>query len=408
MTARSPRVGFIMEQTLGHVTYTRNLQAAYASSERLLPVWIPVPYAGGGLLDRVPAVSANWAVKGSLHAYAALRSQGGARRFDALVFHTSTVSLSAPLAARSAPVILSLDATPLNFDRVGAHYGHHARSDSGVERVKQVVWRRVLHSAAGLTTWSQWAKDSLRDDYGVDPERVTVIAPGVDLALFPFGSLPRPLSPDRRVRILFVGGDFERKGGALLLACMRAGLAERCELHVVTREPVPAAPKVYVYHDLGPNDPRLLALYRDADIFALPTYADCLAVVLGEAMAAGLPVVTTTVAAQPEAVRDGGCGIIVPPGDEVALGRALSRLASDPLLRQSLGREGRATAEARFDARVNAALLADVVDQGIERWRRTTVRRQLRAVTVSPSQRPRPRGPELEPRALQSGRVPRG
>ncbi len=407
-TTHVPRVGFIMEQTLGHVTYTQNLQAAFASNERLAPVWMPVPFPAHGLLDRVPAVTANWAVRGSLRAYAALRSCGGARRFDALVFHTSTVSLAAPLAARTTPVILSLDATPVNFDRVGTHYGHRARLGSGAERVKQAIWRHVLHSAAGLTTWSQWAKDSLRDDYGIDPERVTVVAPGVDLALFAFGARPRPSIDDRKVRILFVGGDFERKGGALLLACMRAGLAERCELYVVTRDPVPAAPKVHVYHDLGPNDPRLLALYRDVDIFALPTYADCLAVVLAEAMAAGLPVVTTTVGAQPEAVQHGRCGIIVPPGDEVALGRALSRLADDPLLRQALGREGRATAEARFDARANAARLANVVDQGIERWRRTRVLGPRRPAAVSRSRRARPVDPDFERCEFHAAGVPRG
>jgi glycosyltransferase involved in cell wall biosynthesis len=408
MTTRSPRVGFIMEQTLGHVTYARNLRSAFASFDRLRPVWMPVPFDDDGLSTRLPAVGARWAARGSLRAYATLRARGGARRFDALVFHTSTVALAAPLAARSTPVILSLDATPLNFDRVGAHYGHYAEPQSRVERVKQMVWRYVLQRAAGLTTWSQWAKDSLRDDYGIDPERVTVIAPGVDLTLFPFGSAPRPPALDRPVRILFVGGDFERKGGTLLLACMRAGLAASCELHVVTREPVPATPGVHVYHDLGPNDPRLLALYREADIFALPTYADCLAVVLGEAMAAGLPVVTTTVAAQPEAVSDGRCGIIVPTGDDIALGRALTRLATDPLLRQAMGREGRAVAEARFDARVNAARLADVIDTGIDWWRQTRGQMLQRPATISVSEQAWPGASRLERHAMDYGRVPHG
>jgi glycosyltransferase involved in cell wall biosynthesis len=408
MRTGSPRVGFIMEQTLGHVTYARNLRAAYASSERLTPVWMPVPFADDGPLTRLPTVGASWAVRGSLRAYAALRARGGAREFDALVFHTSTVALAAPLAARSTPVILSLDATPRNFDRVGAHYGHHAQPRSRVERVKQLVWRQVLQRAAALTTWSQWAKDSLRDDYGIDPARVTVIAPGVDLTLFPFGSALRPSVPDHPVRVLFVGGDFARKGGMLLLACMRAGLAASCELHVVTREPVPATSGVRVYHDLGPNDPRLLALYREADIFALPTYADCLAVVLGEAMAAGLPVVTTAVAAQPEAVSDGRCGIVVPPGDDVALGRALTRLVTDPLLRQTMGREGRATAEARFDARVNAARLADVIDTGIDYCRQTCGRILPRRATASLGERAWSGASKFEPQTVDYGRVTHG
>lgn len=363
-----PRVGFLMEQTLGHVTYTRNLQAALAAAGRLRPVWLPVPFSSGGALRRLPGPVRSWAARGSLQAYAAVRRAGGPACFDAVLFHTQSVALLAPLVARRVPVILSLDATPLNFDRVGAPYGHHARPGSVGERVKQALYRRVFRSAAALTTWCQWAKDSLRDDYGVDPDLVTVIHPGVDLALFPFGAERRPAEVQARpVRILFVGGDFARKGGPLLLACMRDGLAERCELHVVTTQPVPPTPGVFVYHGLGPNDPRLLDLYRQADIFALPTYADCLAVVLAEAMAAGLPIVTTAVGAQPEAVQDGRSGFVVPPGDVTALGRALRRLADDPALRWAMGRAGRATAEARFDARTNAARLADVIAFGIER-----------------------------------------
>lgn len=374
-----PRVGFVMEQTLGHVTYTRNLQAAFTAEERLRPVWLPVPFSADGLLHRLPGPARSWAVRGSLRAFATLIRAGGPARFDALLFHTQSVALLAPLAARRVPVILSLDATPLNFDRVGVHYGHRARPGSAGERAKQALYRRVFRSAAALTTWSQWAKDSLRDDYGVDPDLVTVIHPGVDLTLFPFGATRSVETEARPVRVLFVGGDFARKGGPLLLACMRDGLGERCELHLVTTQPVPPAPGVYVHHGLGPNDPRLVDLYRQADIFVLPTFADCLAVVLGEAMAAGLPVVTTCVGAQPEAVQDGRSGIIIPPGDGVALGRALRRLVDDPALRHAMGRAGREIAEARFDARTNAARLADVIAGGMERSRRAQGARGLLA-----------------------------
>lgn len=368
MIKRTPHVGFLMEQALGHVTYTKNLQAAFAGHGGLLPEWMPVPFSAGGPLDRLPGLSRNWATRGSLRAYAALQSHGGARRFDALLFHTQTVALLSPLVSRRIPVIISLDATPLNYDRVGAYYGHVAHTGSRVERLKQSLYRRVFTGAAALTTWSQWAKDSLHDDYGIDPDRVRVIHPGVDLSLFPFGVEARAEAGGRPVRILFVGGDFERKGGPELLACMRAGLAETCELHLVTKAAVPETPGVVVHNDLGPNDPRLLALYRAADIFALPTHADCLAVVLGEAMAAGLPVITTAVAGQPEAVQDGVSGSVVAPGDVDALGRALSRLAADPALRHTMGRAGRAIAEERFDVRVNADRLIDVIEDGIARW----------------------------------------
>jgi glycosyltransferase involved in cell wall biosynthesis len=207
---------------------------------------------------------------------------------------------------------------------------------------------------------------------------VTVIPPGVDLELFAPDAVKPAGHPGRRVRLLFVGGDFPRKGGPLLLQCMREGLAELCDLDIVTSAPVPTTPRTTVHAGLDPNDPRLRALYRSADIFVLPTHADCLAVVLGEAMAAGLPIVTTDVGAQPEAVQDGESGVVVRPGDVEALGRALRRLAQDPALRTRMGERGRQLAEQRFDARVNALRLCDVIESGVVRWQATRGRPGLR------------------------------
>jgi glycosyltransferase involved in cell wall biosynthesis len=367
-TKPAPRVGFVTEQALGHVTYARNLQSVWDTDGVLSPVWLPIPYSGGPL-DRVPGIGRNWTLRGSTRAQLALRHAGGAAVFDALFFHTQTVALFSSLQARRLPVVVSLDATPLNFDAVGQPYGHMVRPNSTAERAKRAIYRRIFQDAAALTTWSQWAKDSLRDDYDVDPDRVTVIHPGINLDLFAFGASSTLKRGSGPVRILFVGGDFVRKGGNLLLKSMTSGLAGVCELDIVTSAAVPPTPGVRVHRDLGPNDPQLLALFRTADIFALPTYADCLAVVLGEAMASGLPIITTAVGAHAEVVRDGHNGIIVPPGDVNALGTALSRLAADPSLRNQMGHVGRLLAEERFDARVNAQRVARVVLEGIEHWR---------------------------------------
>lgn len=363
------RVAFVMEQALGHVAYTKTLQAMYAQQPAIVPTWVLVPYERQGLLGRLPAIGSNWTVRGSLRGAAGLLRNWPPGGMDAALFHTQTVALLSPLLGWRIPVIVSLDATPRNFDSVGRFYAHGA-GGSRAESAKRRIHRLVYAHAAALTTWSQWAKDSLVDDYDVDPGKVTVIAPGVDLDVFGAIGAQRAAGADPRTQVLFVGGDFARKGGPELLACMRNGLAAHCQLHVVTRQAVPKTPGVTVYTDLGPNDPRLLALYRSADIFALPTHADCLAVVLGEAMAAGLPIVTTAVGAQAEAVSDGRSGVLVPDGDVDALGAALQRLATDPALRVRMGREGRRIAEQRFDARVNARRLVDVIAEGIDRWQR--------------------------------------
>ncbi|MDQ3703080.1 MAG: glycosyltransferase family 4 protein, partial [Chloroflexota bacterium] len=167
---------------------------------------------------------------------------------------------------------------------------------------------------------------------------------------------------ERPVRILFVGGDFQRKGGDLLLECMEGPLGERCELHLVTKSAsVTPRHNVHVYRNVSPNSPELLRLFAAADIFALPSRGECLAVVLMEATAAGLPVVTTDIGALGEAVLPGESGLLTPAGDREALGRALSTLVADAGLRRRMGRAGFGLAEAKFDAHRNNSALIDLV-----------------------------------------------
>ena len=74
----------------------------------------------------------------------------------------------------------------------------------------------------------------------------------------------------------------------------------------------------------GPNSPELIELYHGADVFCLPTLGDCLPMVLSEAGAVGLPLVSTDVGAISEIVRDGETGLLVPVGDADALAAALA------------------------------------------------------------------------------------
>lgn len=85
-----------------------------------------------------------------------------------------------------------------------------------------------------------------------------------------------------------------------------------------------------------------------AAIYALPSHKEGLPMSVLEAMAAGLPVVTTPVGGIPEAVTDGVEGFLVAPGDTVALGRALARLVNDPELARQMGAAGRRKVETVF------------------------------------------------------------
>ena len=103
----------------------------------------------------------------------------------------------------------------------------------------------------------------------------------------------------------------------------RQGVA--IELDLVTKSELAPEPGISVHRGLGPNSPELIELYHRADIFCLPTLGDCLPMVLSEAGAVGLPLVSTQIGAIDEIVRDGATGLLTPIGDVTALADALRR-----------------------------------------------------------------------------------
>jgi glycosyltransferase involved in cell wall biosynthesis len=353
-----PRVGFVLEQALGHVAYGMSLRRALSTRNDIECEWIDVSFSEGGL-GRVPLLGKSYALRGNVRARLGIARAQRRRPLDALFIHTSMVGLLSLDYIRRIPTMLSLDATPLNYDELAAWYGHKTQN-AVVERGKLMVHRAVMARARTITTWSEWAKASLVEHYGVAADRVVVIPPGTTLENFPDPSTRGTRRPGP-MRILFVGGDFERKGGDLLLDVFRKYLRATCQLHLVTNATVPSGDGVWSYRGVKPHSRELLALYADADVFAFPTRADCFGVVLSEAMASSLPIVTTRVAAIPEAVQDGESGFVIESGDAAALRDRLERLADSPDLRERMGRCSRRVGEERFDMNKNANQIAEIL-----------------------------------------------
>jgi len=104
----------------------------------------------------------------------------------------------------------------------------------------------------------------------------------------------------------------------------------------------------------------LAEAYVDADAFALSSRWEGLPYVLLEAMAYGLPVVSTDVDGIPEAVVDGVSGMLVPPRDPLALGTTLEHLLSDPAQRRRMGEAGRERVTAEFSLEQMIARITEV------------------------------------------------
>jgi glycosyltransferase involved in cell wall biosynthesis len=100
--------------------------------------------------------------------------------------------------------------------------------------------------------------------------------------------------------------------------------------------------------------------YAAADVFCLPSFAEGVPVVLMEAMAMRVPVVTSQIMGIAELVDDGEQGLLVRPGRSDELAAALERLARDPALRERLGRSGREKVCAEFDVRESGRRLAAI------------------------------------------------
>jgi glycosyltransferase involved in cell wall biosynthesis len=110
-----------------------------------------------------------------------------------------------------------------------------------------------------------------------------------------------------------------------------------------------------------------------ADVFAHTSRWEGFGMVLLEAMLASLPIVATRVSAVPEVVEDGATGLLVPPGDDDGVGRALAALLDEPLRARQLGEAGRARARREFSvarmAERTIALYGSVLSNGVSRAR---------------------------------------
>jgi glycosyltransferase involved in cell wall biosynthesis len=360
--SQPPHVGFVLERSLGHITHADNLRRLLPLEPSIDAELVEIPYEVEGWSAKIPVFNSNWTVRSGLRARRLIRHLR--QPLDALFIHTQVPAVLASDWVKRIPTVVSVDATPIQYDELGAHYGH-ATGNRHMEKLKWRANRACFERAAHIVAWSAWAKTGVVDGYGIGPGRITVIAPGVTPSLWNLGA-PRP-DTSGPVRILFVGGDLERKGGDLLVKAFDelAGHGRDVELHLVTNAVVPESPGIVVHRGVTPNSPALIDLYHRADIFCLPTRGDCLPMVLSEAGAASLPLVSTGIAGIPEIVRDGETGLVVPVDDVGALVRALRTLVERPDLRRQLGGAARALVDRDFDAAKNTHRLVELLQDTV-------------------------------------------
>ena len=364
------RFGFVLNTTIGNMTRYLNLRK-YAERDPLIQfVWAPVshymPQAPGKVLRLMPN-----GVR--LRAFVLRQTAPVLREIgtlDAVMVHLFEADVLLPLRryVRRWPVLFSsTDEAPMVDRRNYPLYPND---------VKKPLWRQKLRLAIDMwrvrhtdyfIPFSAWAANILKDGCDAPHSNVYPIHVGLDLEKWPEVSRSEP-SDRERLKLLFVGGDFVRKGGDLLLEVYKKQFADVAELHLVSPQaPRDLLPHAYAYRDFKPNDSRLRDLYASCDLLVVPTTADTGPLwVFLEAMASGMPVIGTDTGSNIELVRHGETGFIIPIGDGAALAASITTLRRDPDLRRRLGQNGRALVESGYSAAINVPRILQVMKDAVD------------------------------------------
>jgi L-malate glycosyltransferase len=225
---------------------------------------------------------------------------------------------------------------------------------------RRLINRLVLQRLADrVSAVCQFSADSLSRLDGFDRQPVEVIENGIEIGRYQRNGVPdatRDLSADRRL-VVHVARFHPIKDHATLVRAFASVAREvrDADLALVGEGPERGAIERLV-NELGIRDRvRFLGVRSDVDkilrqatVFTLPSISEAASLTLMEAMASGLPSVVTAVGGNPELVRDGVDGVLVPRSDPGALAAALTRLLKNPLLAARMGRAAAARARERY------------------------------------------------------------
>jgi glycosyltransferase involved in cell wall biosynthesis len=245
---------------------------------------------------------------------------------------------------------------------------------------KNRAWHRLYHRPrffAAIMTADRahcYCRDvwtMLQLKYNLDPERVAYIPNGVEARFF----IPRNYERSGPVRLLYAGTWLDQRGIFYLRDALTSLNANSRDWRLTIAGPgVPAenvkaffgpvlADQIFVVPALPAEEmPRI---YSEHDIFVFPSLVEGLPSVLLEAMAAGMPVITTETCGMADVVEDDFNGVLISPANADVLEKVLLRLCQERNLRQRLGRAAQETMR-RYTWRKSAARLEQLLASALQ------------------------------------------
>jgi len=249
-----------------------------------------------------------------------------------------------------------------------------ARFEHGRSRVALTVqsWLEAQHvrRANRVITTSHYSSERIARFYGLNRDQISIVPEAIDFGRWQQAILNAPLQ-EERPRILCVAHLYPRKRVDTLLRAF-ARLKMDVELRIVGIGPEKQRLENLAV-DLGTHGRvrflgqvpfnELVAEYRNATVFALPTSQEGFGIVFLEAMASSLPIIAGEGGAVPEVVEAGVSGLLVEPDDDAGLSDALTRVLTDRDLRVSLSQAGLARVR-RYDSPIVARQFLEALECG--------------------------------------------
>lgn len=201
--------------------------------------------------------------------------------------------------------------------------------------------RRIFAQSELIASTSEWVNESLGRRYGIGREKIVAAPPTSEILERPDLAPGAPI-PQRKPRILFIGNNWERKGGQRLLEIHQKHFRDSAELHAVSRErpaDTPPMPGV-VWHGQVPRDRLLSEIVPNCDLFCMPSQRDTSCWPAVEAQGAGLPVVVPRMTGIPDLVEQGKTGFVVDTTKDQEYVDAIGALIADRERCREMGRAG--------------------------------------------------------------------
>ena len=199
---------------------------------------------------------------------------------------------------------------------------------------RELIQKRYYQSCSGIFTMGKWLKDDFINRVGIPSDKVIHVGGGINMDRYLIRNLPK-----NNNRILFVGRDFERKGGRLVYDafCRLREEMPNVELHLAgpAKNPIKFGGKGFYYYGNCSYE-QLSNLFNKCDIFCMPSYFEAYGLVFIEALTYGLPCIGRNVYEMPYFIKNGDTGLLIEQDDVEELAAKMKFLLMNERIKQNV------------------------------------------------------------------------